>query len=99
MTSFVTGALGTILKELDKSARRFENRKMSKDHPNYNIIDIVQYSEKSTEDFCHPDSSEKPSLTAGTKNSQGLMMIIIIMCQELEEEEHSPSLRIAWDHQ
>ena len=47
---------------------------MSRDHPNYSIVEIAQNTEKSPGDlgdtFCNSISGGKPSANAGVKNSQ-----------------------------
>ena len=37
----VVGALGAIPKVLVKKTVKFGNKRTSRDHPNYNIIDII----------------------------------------------------------
>ena len=47
------------------------NKRMSRDHPNYNMAEISQNTEKSPGDFeeicCHSNSYEKPSANTGIK--------------------------------
>ena len=49
MIQIVIGALGTATKGLiDTRTGGLENQRMSGDHPNYSIIEIVQNTEKSS---------------------------------------------------
>ena len=62
VTPIVIGALGT-----DKGTTRLKNQRTSGDHPNW--------SWRFKETFCHSDSSERPSVNAGVKNSLGIIII------------------------
>ena len=48
------------------------NKRMSGDHPNYNIIENHQNTEKSPGDLLSLKLSEKPSGKTDVKNSQGV---------------------------
>ena len=55
------------------------NKRTSIDHLNYSIIKIGQNTEKSPEETsCHSNSSEKPSVNTGGKNSQKSKIIMTI---------------------
>ena len=47
----VTGVLGTVTKRICSGTGGFGNKEMSGDHPNYSIIKIGQYTEKSPGDW------------------------------------------------
>ena len=67
---------------LNKRTRRVGNRRASGDHPKYSLADVAgEYWEKSwwPEDTCsHRDSSEILSDKVGVKNSQWIIIMIII---------------------
>ena len=79
----VIGALGTILKGLVMGIRRFINQRTSGYRPGYSIVlDRPEYwgeSWRLEEICCYSDSSERPSASAGVKNLQGIIIIIIII--------------------
>ena len=50
-TPIVIGALSTLTQKIGKRTRRLRNKRTSGDHPNYNVIDIGQYTKKSPGDL------------------------------------------------
>ena len=96
-----------------KGTGGLRGRRTSGDHPNYNIIENGQNTEKSPEDLrrlaVDSNSSEKPSAKTDVKNSQEVNNNndkalhprddIDSKCQEKKEEEDLPALKIASMHQ
>ena len=66
----IDAALGKVTKWLIKG---LGNKRTSGDHPDYCIIEIGQNT------CCHSNSSEKPPANADVKNSQGVIIIIVII--------------------
>ena len=70
----IIGALSTVSKRLVQGLEDLENKKTTRDHPNYRIIKIGQNTEKSPGDLkrlgYHSNSSEKLSADAGVRNSK-----------------------------
>ena len=69
----VVGALGTVLKGLEK--RRIGNQKKNRSSKPLCCRDQLEYlvgSRRLEETFCLPDFSENPSVKAGMKNLQGV---------------------------
>ena len=72
----VIGAFGTVTKGLLKGLEGLGSWRKSGDHPNYSIIDNGQNTETSPGDLRRlavtQNSSERPSVNADVKNSQGI---------------------------
>ena len=64
-------------KMIDKETGGVGNKRTNGDHPDFGLIKVSQDSEKCSGDFFHSNSSEKPSVNGGLKNSR--MTKIIIM--------------------
>ena len=68
----VIGAFGMI----PKKAGGVGNRRMSRDHPNYSIVEVGQNTEKSPEDLRRVSVTQIPvkynQLTCGVKNLLGV---------------------------
>ena len=73
--SIVNGALGTTTKGFSKGTGRLRNQRTSDDRSDYSIVKIVQNTEKSPSDLRR--LTERPSASAGEKNSIIIMMIML----------------------
>ena len=60
MIPSVIGALGTVIKGLVQGLRDLEIRGRGKDHPNYSITRIGQYTEESPGDMRRLDVAHTP---------------------------------------
>ena len=63
------------------------NKRTCRDHPNYNVINIDQNSEKVLDTCCHSKSRKKLPANAGVKNCEKSKIIIIYEQKSLERNE------------